>query len=299
LKELGWRPPETFQTKAADGVTDIYGNMWKPFDFDSTKTYPIIANVYPGPQTESVTFTFAPTAVPQQLAQLGFIVIQIGNRGGSPQRSQEYQGYGYFNLRDYALADKKTGIEQLAARHKWIDLDRVGIYGHSGGGFLTAAAMLLPPYNDFFKVGVSESGNHDNNVYNQNWSEQYHGLKIIAKKDDKTKKTAANNNDGAEPDEMPDSAFSIHVPTTVELAANLKGNLLLETGDMDNNVHPANTIRLVNALIKANKRFDFMLLPGKPHGYGDMVPYTNHLMFEYFSEHLLGDYYRKDASISR
>jgi dipeptidyl-peptidase-4 len=299
LKELGWHPPETFQTKAADGVTDIYGNMWKPFDFDSTKKYPIIANVYPGPQTESVTFTFSPTAVPQQLAQLGFIVIQIGNRGGSPQRSQEYQGYGYFNLRDYALADKKTGIEQLAARHKWIDLDRVGIYGHSGGGFLTAAAMLLPPYNDFFKVGVSESGNHDNNVYNQNWSEQYHGLKIIAKKDDKTKKTAANNNDGAEPDEMPDSAFSIHVPTTVELAANLKGNLLLETGDMDNNVHPANTIRLVNALIKANKRFDFMLLPGKPHAYGDMVPYTNHLMFEYFSEHLLGDYYRKDASIAR
>ena len=297
LKELGWRPPETFQTKAADGVTDIYGNMWKPFDFDSTKKYPIIANVYPGPQTESVNFTFSPTAVPQELAQLGFIVIQIGNRGGSPQRSQEYQGYGYFNLRDYALADKKAGIEQLAARHKWIDLDRVGIYGHSGGGFLTAAAMMLPPYNDFFKVGVSESGNHDNNIYNENWSEQYHGLKVIAKKDDKTKKTTANNQDGAEPDEMPDSTFSIHVPTTVDLAANLKGNVLLETGDMDNNVHPANTIRLVHALIKANKRFDFMLLPGKPHGYGDMVPYTNHLMFEYFAEHLLGDYYRKDANI--
>ena len=170
LKELGWRPPEKFQTKAADGVTDIYGNMWKPFDFDSTKSYPIIANVYPGPQTETVNFTFSPTAVPQQLAQLGFIVIQIGNRGGSPQRSQEYQGFSYYNLRDYALADKKTGIEQLAARHKWIDLDRVGIYGHSGGGFLTAAAMLLPPYNEFFKVGVSESGNHDNNIYNQNWS---------------------------------------------------------------------------------------------------------------------------------
>jgi dipeptidyl-peptidase 4 len=297
LKELGWRPPETFQTKAADGVTDIYGNMWRPFDFDSTKKYPIIANVYPGPQTESVNFTFSPMAVPQELAQLGFIVIQIGNRGGSPQRSQEYQGYGYFNLRDYALADKKAGIEQLAARHKWIDLDRVGIYGHSGGGFLTAAAMMLPPYNDFFKVGVSESGNHDNNIYNENWSEQYHGLKVIAKKDDKTKKTTANNQDGAEPDEMPDSTFSIHVPTTVDLAANLKGNLLLETGDMDNNVHPANTIRLVHALIKANKRFDFMLLPGKPHGYGDMVPYTNHLMFEYFAEHLLGDYYRKDAAI--
>ena len=295
LEELGWKLPERSSTKAADGVTDIYGNMWKPFDFDSTKKYPIIANVYPGPQTESVTFPFAPTPVPQQLAQLGFIVIQIGNRGGSPQRSQEYQGFSYFNLRDYALADKKTGIEQLAARHKWIDLDRVGIYGHSGGGFLTAAAMLLPPYNEFFKVGVSESGNHDNNIYNQNWSEQYHGLKVVAKTGDRNGVRLAgrpagadangngdgdgngNGNGGGNPaasrlvdgsiaaDDTTD-AFQIRVPTTVELAANLKGNLLLETGDMDNNVHPANTIRLVNALIKANKRFDFMILPGKPHG---------------------------------
>jgi dipeptidyl aminopeptidase/acylaminoacyl peptidase len=330
LKELGWKPPEKFQTKAADGVTDIYGNMWKPFDFDSTKSYPIIANVYPGPQTETVNFTFSPTAVPQQLAQLGFIVIQIGNRGGSPQRSQEYQGFSYYNLRDYALADKKTGIEQLAARHKWIDLDRVGIYGHSGGGFLTAAAMLLPPYNEFFKVGVSESGNHDNNIYNQNWSEQYHGLKIVAKAGGRTgvqqagavvPSTDGNGNenggavgnaprgrgagaaptllDGSIADGDTTDAFQIHVPTTVDLAPNLKGNLLLETGDMDNNVHPANTIRLVNALIKANKRFDFMLLPGKPHGYGDDTPYTNHLMFEYFSEHLLGDYYRTNAAIDK
>jgi dipeptidyl aminopeptidase/acylaminoacyl peptidase len=320
IKALGWRAPETFHVKAADGVSDIYGNMWKPFDFDSTKKYPIIANVYPGPQTESVTFPFSPSAVPQQLAQFGFIVIQIGNRGGSPQRSQEYQGYSYYNLRDYALADKKAGIEQLASQHKWIDIDRVGIYGHSGGGFLTAAAMLLPPYNEFFKVGVSESGNHDNNVYNQNWSEQYHGLKVIAKGNNKTGvilagraaggPSGADGNgpggstvaavaallDGSIADGDTTNAFQIHVPTTVDLAQNLKGNLLLETGDMDNNVHPANTIRLVNALIKANKRFDFMILPGKPHGYGDMVPYTNRLMFEYFAEHLLGDYYRKDAT---
>jgi len=320
IKALGWRAPETFHVKAADGVSDIYGNMWKPFDFDSTKKYPIIANVYPGPQTESVTFPFSPSAVPQQLAQFGFIVIQIGNRGGSPQRSQEYQGYSYYNLRDYALADKKSGIEQLASQHKWIDIDRVGIYGHSGGGFLTAAAMLLPPYNDFFKVGVSESGNHDNNVYNQNWSEQYHGLKVIAKGNNKTGvilagraaggPSGADGNgpggstvaavaallDGSIADGDTTNAFQIHVPTTVDLAQNLKRNLLLETGDMDNNVHPANTIRLVNALIKANKRFDFMILPGKPHGYGDMVPYTNRLMFEYFAEHLLGDYYRKDAT---
>jgi dipeptidyl aminopeptidase/acylaminoacyl peptidase len=331
LRELGWRPPETFTTKAADGVTNIYGNIWKPFDFDSTKKYPIIANVYPGPQTESVTFPFTPANVPQQLAQLGFVVIQIGNRGGSPQRSQQYQGFSYYNLRDYALADKKAGIEQLAARYKWIDLDKVGIYGHSGGGFLTAAAMMLPPYNEFFKVGVSESGNHDNNIYNQNWSEQYHGLKVVAKAPARGQgvaqagapaggprnadgngngnavngRGAGNPNAAAAAAALVDgsiaaddslNAFQIHVPTTVDLAANLKGNLLLETGDMDNNVHPANTIRLVQALIKANKRFDLMILPGKPHGYGDMVPYTNRLMFEYFAEHLLGDYYRQNAT---
>jgi dipeptidyl aminopeptidase/acylaminoacyl peptidase len=304
LKALGWKPPEQFIVKAADGVTDIYGNMWKPFDFDSTRKYPIIANVYPGPQTETVNIPFAPGGVPQQLAQLGFIVIQIGNRGGSPLRSNAYQSYSYYNLRDYALADKKAGIEQLAALHKWIDLDRVGIYGHSGGGFLTGAAMMLPPYNDFFKVGVSSSGNHDNNIYNQNWSEQYHGLRTVAKKgaDSTRTRRAANGTNGTSPATAADTGFvddslryEIHVPTNIELAPNLKGRLLLTTGDMDNNVHPGNTIRLVNALIKANKRFDFMLMPGKPHGYGDYQPYFNRMLMEYFAEHLIGDYYRNGA----
>src|SRR5207253_4102837 len=124
----------------------------------------------------------SPLSPEQQLAQLGFIVVQVGNRGGSPLRSKAYGSHGYGNLRDYALEDKKTAIEQLAARHPFIDLDRVGIYGHSGGGFLSAAAMLLPPYNDFFKVGWSESGNHDNNIYNQNWSEWNHGLHPVTPK---------------------------------------------------------------------------------------------------------------------
>jgi dipeptidyl aminopeptidase/acylaminoacyl peptidase len=325
LRELGWKPPMPFTVKAADGVTDIYGNMWRPFDFDSTRRYPIVAYVYPGPQTETVNHTFMAGGVPQELAQLGFVVIQIGNRGGSPQRSNAYHSYGYFNLRDYALADKKAGIEQLAARHPWIDIDRVGIYGHSGGGFLTAAAMLLPPYNEFFKVGVSSSGNHDNNIYNQNWSEQHHGLRLLARLD----RGAVQQAGGARRDSalagvarpsgpsgangaaraaaravLPDSmsasddvVFDIRVPTNIELAANLKGRLLLTTGDMDNNVHPGNTIRLVNALIRANKRFDFMLLPGQPHGYGPMQPYFNHMLMEYFAEHLLGDYYRGSAEI--
>jgi dipeptidyl-peptidase-4 len=303
LKELGWRPPEPFMVKAADGVTEIYGNMWKPFDFDSTKKYPIIAHVYPGPQTEQVNTTFNAGGVQQQLAQLGFIVIQIGNRGGSPLRSNAYQNFSYYNLRDYALADKKAGIEQLAARHSFIDIHRVGIYGHSGGGFLTGAALMLPPYNDFFKVGVSSAGNHDNNIYNQNWSEQYHGLKAVTGTDS-TRGRRTTSGRGPAATTSADTGFAddslryeIKVPTNVELAANLKGKLLLVHGDMDNNVHPGNTIRLVNALIKANKRFDFMLLPGKAHGFADYQPYFNRMLMEYFAEHLLGDNYRRSAEI--
>jgi dipeptidyl-peptidase-4 len=311
IRELGWRPPEPFVVKAADGVTDIYGNMWKPFDFDSTKKYPIVAHVYPGPQTEQVNTTFNAGGIQQQLAQLGIIVIQIGNRGGSPLRSNAYQNFSYQNLRDYALADKRAGIEQLAARHSFIDINRVGIYGHSGGGFLTAAALMLPPYNDFFKVGVSSAGNHDNNIYNQNWSEQYHGLRTVAASDSARRRVAnarmpngngngTGNGNGAAADTgfADDSLrYEIKVPTNIELAPNLKGRLLLVHGDMDNNVHPGNTIRLVNALIKANKRFDFMLLPGRAHGYAEYQPYYNRMLMEYFAEHLLGDNYRKSADI--
>jgi dipeptidyl aminopeptidase/acylaminoacyl peptidase len=295
LKDLGWKPPERFVVKAADGVTDIYGNIFVPFDLDPAKKYPIIASVYPGPQTEQVNSTFSANAVQQRLAQLGFVVIQIGNRGGNPRRSNAYQHYSYYNLRDYGLADKKAGIEQLAARYPYIDIDRVGIYGHSGGGFMTAAAMLLPPYNDFFKVGVSSAGNHDNNVYNQNWSEQYHGLREV-----RTQRTTAAgiSNDGQNGQEQQtETKFEIHIPTNAEIAQNLKGRILLVHGDMDNNVHPAGTIRLMDALIKANKRFDFMLMPGKAHGFADYQPYFTRMMFEYFSEHLLGDYYRADAII--
>ena len=364
LKEAGWRYAETFEVLAADGVTRIFGNMWKPFDFDSTKKYPIIAHVYPGPQTESVIGAFSPSGGPQQLAQLGFIVVQLGNRGGTPARSAAYQDYGYFDMRDYALADKKAGIEQLASRFKWIDIDRVGIYGHSGGGFLTAAALLLPPFNEFFKVGVSESGNHDNNIYNNNWSEQYHGLKWVAAADTArltaearskgrtsdftagaaiaaaelggrggrggggtntfnlggrngggggdvgsggggggtggggrgsaaTGSSAAGGADSSaapgRPVAKPDSVFWIYVPTNIDIANNLKGKLMLETGDEDNNVSPSNTIRLVNALIQSKKRFDFMLYPGQPHAYGPMAPYAFQLQAEYFAEFLLGD----------
>ncbi len=271
LVATGWRMPETFVVKAEDGVTDLYGNMWKPFDFNPRMKYPIILNVYPGPQTEGVNDNFAPFSSAQQLAQIGFVVIQVGNRGGSPARNKAYQSYGYFNLRDYGLADKKAAVEQLAARFPFIDIERVGIYGHSGGGFMTAAAMLLPPYNQFFKAGVASAGNHDNNIYNNFWSERYHGLKEVPKAEGST-----------------ETKFEIRVPTNVELAANLKGHLMLAHGDMDNNVHPANTIRLADALIKANKRFDLVILPGQRHGFGPYQAYFQHRMWDFFVEHLMG-----------
>ncbi len=269
LMDAGFHMPDQFSVKADDGLTELYGVMYKPFDFDPMKKYPIIAFVYPGPQTESVTQTFSPNNSNVALAQLGFIVIEVGNRGGNPHRSKYYHNYGYGNLRDYGLADKKAAIEQLARRNRWIDIDRVGITGHSGGGFMSAAAMLQ--YPDFFKVAVSESGNHENNVYNQNWSEKHHGIKEI------------DSPDGS-------VSFEYSIDKNSELAKNLKGHLLLSTGDMDDNVHMANTMRLADALIKANKRFDQFILPGQRHGYGPDQNYFFWVRADYFCRWLLGDF---------
>jgi dipeptidyl-peptidase-4 len=223
--------------------------------------------VYPGPQTESVTKIFSPKSANLGLAQLGFIVIEVGNRGGNPNRSKWYHTYGYGNLRDYGLADKKAAIEQLARRHSFIDIDRVGIWGHSGGGFMTAAAMLV--YPDFFKVGFSESGNHENNIYRNTRSEKHHGVREV--EDDGGKVT-----------------FEYDIDTNSQLAKNLKGHLMLVTGDIDDNVHPANTYRLAAALIRANKRFDFFVLPGVRHSFTPKAEYVFWLRADYFSRHLLG-----------
>ena len=260
LLATGWQKPELIEMKAADGVTDLYGVMYKPFDLDSTKKYPIITNVYPGPQEDFIPRKFTiDDNYNQSLAQLGFIVINIGARGSSPLRGQAFHGFGYGNLRDYALADDKHIIEKLAAQHAYIDLDRVGIYGHSGGGFMTATAMLT--YPDFYKVGVAASGNYDTNIYTQWWGETYHGVWLKEK------------------------GFESNIPTTAALAENLKGKLFLITGDVDKNVHPAHTFRLADALIKQNKRFDMMVLPGKDHGLGDK--YYINLIRYYFLENLL------------
>jgi dipeptidyl-peptidase-4 len=280
LLQTGYKFPTPNMVKADDGITNLYGVMYTPFDFDSTKKYPVIEFVYPGPQTEYVNKSWtSDTRYPAgvfsmdrtaRLAQLGFVVVTIGNRGGHPTRSKWYHTYGYGNLRDYGLADKKAAIEQLADRYSFVDITRVGITGRSGGGFMSTAAMLV--YPDFFKAAVAEVGNHENNIYNRWWSEKHHGVKeVITDKGDTTYQYAIDKNP--------------------ELAKNLKGNLLLALGDIDNNVHPAGTIRMANSLIKANKRFDFVIMPGERHVFTpEGTEYFFYMMGDYFVKHFLGDY---------
>jgi dipeptidyl-peptidase 4 len=260
LKQLyayGWKQPEQFTVKAKDGVTDLYGLMWKPFNFDPSKKYPIISQVYPGPFTETVwnDFTIVDRYNNTSLAQVGFIVVVMGHRGGSPYRNAAYYKFGYGNLRDYALEDDKYGLEQLAARFSYIDLNRLGIFGHSGGGAMSTTALCT--YPDFYKVAVSSSGNHDNRIYNRTWGETYNG-------------------------------FGAKVDLNQSLAKNLKGHLLLVTGESDQNVNPANTYRMVDALIKANKNFDLLVLPGQSHTYEE--PYKTYFqrrLRKYFADWLL------------
>jgi len=268
MMEAGYQFPEPFQFEAADGYTDIYGVMYRPMDFDSTRIYPIIQYVYPGPQTESVSKFWSTNSTEQALANLGFIVVTLGNRGGHPDRSKWYHTYSYGNLRDYGLADKVAGIQQLADRHDFIDRERVGIYGHSGGGFMSTAALLN--YPEIYDVAVSSAGNHDNQIYNRWWSEKHHGVEEVI-------------------DDEGNVEWEYDIDSNVELAPYLKGKLLLTTGDVDNNVHPAGTIRMAKALIDANKRFDFFLYPGARHGYGSMNNYWFWQRAEYFARHLLGD----------
>jgi dipeptidyl-peptidase-4 len=271
LSELfnsGYQFPEPFKTKADDGITDLYGVMYKPFNFDDKKKYPLLEYVYPGPQTESVNKSFSVRMDRlDRMAQLGFVVITLGNRGGHPHRSKWYHNYGYGNLRDYGLADKKYVAEQLADKHPFIDINKVGIYGHSGGGFMSTAAILV--YPDFFKAAYSQAGNHDNSMYNSWWSETHHGVK------EKIEDDGTMN-------------YVYEIEKNQSLANNLKGKLFLVTGDMDNNVHPGATIRVANALIKANKRFDLMILPTQRHGFGNMSEYNFWLRADHFSKHLLG-----------
>jgi len=265
LLATGWQPPTPVVVKARDGQTDLYGLLFKPTNLDPSRKYPIINHVYPGPQAGSVgARTFSPArGDAQALAELGFIVVEIDGMG-TPWRSKKFHEAYYGDMGDNTLPDQVSGMRQLARKYSWIDIDRAGIYGHSGGGFAAAGAMFH--YPDFFKVGISESGNHDNRVYEDDWAEKWQGL--LKKNPDGT-----TNYDGQ---------------ANQNFAKNLKGHLLLAHGTMDSNVPPYNTLLVVEALIKANKDFDLLMLPNQRHGYGDAANYMTRRRWDYFVRYLMG-----------
>ena len=264
LTATGWKPPTPFTVKARDGKTDLHGLMYTPTNMDASRRYPIINNIYPGPQAGSVgSRSFSPArGDTQALAELGFVVVQIDGMG-TPWRSKKFHAAYYGNMGDNTLPDQIAGMKQLAERHKFIDLSRAGIYGHSGGGYAAAAAMFRHP--EFFNVGVSQAGNHDNRNYEDDWAEKWTGL---------LKKT------GEKTTNYDDQANQNH-------AKNLKGKLLLAHGTMDTNVPVYNTLLVVDELIRANKDFDLILLPNRGHGFGS-EPYMVRRRWDYFVKHLLG-----------
>lgn len=265
LVATGWQPPTPITVKARDGATDLYGLLYKPTNLDAAKKYPIVNRIYPGPQGGSVGgWSFSPArADSQALAELGFAVVEIEGMG-NPLRSKKFHDFYYGNMGDNTLPDQIAGMKELAQKYSWIDIERAGIWGHSGGGFAAADAMFR--YPDFFKVGISESGNHDNREYEDDWGERYQGL--LVKNADGT----TNYDDQA----------------NQNLAKNLKGHLLLAHGTLDDNVPPYNTLLVVDALIKANKDFDLLLLPNQRHGYGGETLYMTRRRWDYFVRYLLG-----------
>ncbi|MGE4367537.1 DPP IV N-terminal domain-containing protein [Thermomonas sp.] len=265
LKAAGWVPPQAFTVKARDGKTDLYGQLFRPSHFDPNKKYPIITYIYPGPQVGSVrSRSFQPAHGDHQaLAELGFVVIALDGMC-TPLRSKAFQDSCYGNMADNTLPDQVAALQQLGARYPWIDTARAGIWGHSGGGNATAAAMFR--YPDVYKVGIAESGNHDNLSYEDDWGERYQGL--LEKKPDGTTNYTGQDN--------------------ASLAKNLKGKLFLLHGLMDDNVPPQSTLLVVDALIKANKDFDLLLLPHARHGYGADSYYVMRRRWDYFVKNLLG-----------
>lgn len=260
LVATGWHPPVPITIKAHDGKTDLYGLMFTPTNLDAQKKYPVVDYIYPGPQGGSVgSWSFAASRGDNQaLAELGFVVVEIEGTS-NPLRSKIFHDMSYGNMSENTLPDQVTGIRQLAQKYTYLDTSRVGIWGHSGGGFATATAMFR--YPDFFKVGISESGNHDNRNYEDDWGERYDGLVTM-------------------------SDYEAHA--NENYAKNLKGKLMLAHGMMDNNVPPQNTLLVVEALEKANKDYDLVIFPNSAHGYGSYSPYMMRRRWDYFVKNLLG-----------
>ncbi|HEX7089899.1 MAG TPA: prolyl oligopeptidase family serine peptidase, partial [Longimicrobiales bacterium] len=264
LLAIGWKPPTPIVVKARDGKTDLYGLMFTPTQLDSTAKYPIINYIYPGPWGSSVgTRNFLPARRDHQaLAELGFVVVAIDGMG-TEWRSKSFADFYYGNMGDNTIPDQIAGMRELARRYPWIDIERAGIWGHSGGGFATASAMFR--YPDFFKVGVSQAGNHDNRSYEDDWGERFQGL---------LRSTDGGDNYESQANQL--------------VAKNLKGKLLIAHGAMDSNVPPYNTYLVVDALIKANKDFDLIIFPYQRHGFGEDDDYMTRRRWDYFVKHLMG-----------
>jgi dipeptidyl aminopeptidase/acylaminoacyl peptidase len=263
LTDAGWRAPEVFKAKARDGVTDIYGVVYFPPNLDPARKYPVVENIYPGPFVGSVgTWGFKDGGETFSLASLGFVVVQVDHLG-TPYRSKAMHDAYYGNMGDNGIPDHVTAVQQLAARYPFMDLERVGIFGHSGGGFASTDAILRFP--DFYKVAVSGAGNHDQRTYGVHWGPLYQGL---------YQKDTVKGGDNYE-----SQANQL-------IAGNLKGHLLLMHGDLDDNVHPAMTIQVVNQLIRLNKDFDLIIAPDRAHGLNE--PYFIRRRWDYFVRHLLG-----------
>ncbi len=275
LLASGWRMPIPVTVKARDGKTDLYGLMYVPSTLDSTRKYPIVNHIYPGPQSGSVgPRSFFPARGDNQaLAELGFVVVELDGMG-TPGRSKAFHDYYYGRMGDNTIPDQVAGMKELATRYRFIDIDKAGIWGHSGGGFATASAMF--DYPDFFKVGIAESGNHDNRVYEDDWGERYQGLMVTAA-DSAGYEAAANQS----------------------RAANLKGKLFLIHGMMDDNVPPYNTQLVVNALMRAGKDFDQVMLPDARHGFGKDSPYIMRRRWDYFVANLQGNIPPKEYQIGK
>ncbi len=273
LVASGWVAPLPFSVKARDQITDLYGLLYKPSNFDETKSYPVLNYLYPGPQSGSVgTRSFrASRNDKQSLAELGFIVVEL-DAMGTPGRSKSFHDAYYGNMGDNGLPDQIAGIRQLAAGYPWMDLDRVGIWGHSGGGFASTAGILR--YPDFYKVAVSGAGNHDNRNYEDDWGEKWQGLLETYPE--------SNPNEGE-----PAVTTNYDNQANQLLAANLQGKLLLAHGMLDTNVHPSSTLLVVDALIEADKDFDLLVLPNASHGFGNRR-YFMKRRWDYFVENLRG-----------
>lgn len=264
LQAAGWQAPESIAVRCSDGKTLCHGLLFKPAGLDPQKKYPVVDYIYPGPFMGTIASRQFTPAMGDMgaLAQLGFAVVAIDGMG-TPRRTKAFQDYYHRDMGKQAVPDQVTGIQDLASRYAWLDLDRVGIWGHSGGGNATAAAMFR--YPDFFKVGIAESGNHDNRNYEDDYYEKYLGL--LERTGDTTNYDIQANQD---------------------LAKNLKGKLLLAHGILDDNVPLSSTLLVVDALQKANKDFDLILFPRARHGYGDMGNYMMRQRWDYFVENLMG-----------